>query len=469
MVDREEGMTKKRVLFRCVLGGLVVLGVAATLGVFGWVLPAFHIGSGYVAKVVGSVVFTVGRPLDSAITEDVAPLRFFNIDVDQDTQSVTASVYGLASQTARYQPGLGVRLDHGQPLSELGQKPDMSTPSDWSEKQWPFGSSVAVSSDEDAKTLSNVIEKAFEEHDPQNPVMTRGIVVVHRGTLVAERYGKGFDAETRMMGWSMTKSITNALLGILVHQGKLHVDDRADVPAWSSPDDPRFNLTINHLLHMTSGLAFEETYSNLFGDVTKMLFIQRDAGTYASSKPLVHPIDTRWSYSSGTTNILSSIIRRVVGERDYWEFPANELFRPVGMYSAIIEPDASGTFVGSSFGWATARDWARFGQLFLNDGVWNGERLLPEGWVHYSAAPTSAAKGRYGAHWWTNDPQGKYPDKQPLPDCPRDTFFAGGFHGQRIFVVPSRDAVVVRLGLTRKRGTFDFNAFLRDVLLALPQ
>ena len=461
---------KKNIVLRCGVGCLIVLGVALPVGFFGWVLPAFYIGSGYVAKVVGSVVFTAERPFESAIEEDVGPWTFFSIDIDKDTQSVTASVCGLAKQTAQYQPGLGVHLMHGEPLPELGQRPKMFKPTDWGEKFWPFGSAVASPSKGNAvKKLSKVIKKAFKEHDLQNPVLTRGVVVIHGGKLIAEHYGTGFDSETRMAGWSMTKSITNALIGILVHEGKLRVTDRACVPEWSSPDDPRFRLTINHLLHMTTGLTFEETYSNIFGDATKMLFVERNAGAYAVSKRLIRPIGKRWSYSSGTTNILSSIIRRAVGESDYWEFPSNELFKPIGMYSAIIEPDASGTFVGSSFGWATARDWARFGQLFLNDGVWNGKRLLPSGWVKYSVAPTAAAKGRYAAHWWTNDPNEKYPDKQPLPDCPRDTFFASGFHGQRVFVVPSRDAVVVRLGLTRKRGAFDFNAFLRDVLQALPR
>ena len=121
------------------------------------------------------------------------------------------------------------------------------------------------------------------------------------------------------------------------------------------------------------------------------------------------------------------MIRNIVGEEKYWTFPQEFLFNPTGMHSAIIEVDANGTFVGSSFGWMTARDWARFGQLFLNKGVWNGSQLLPEGWIKYTTTPASKAKGRYGAHWWLNDPKSRFPNKQPLPDCPSDTYFASGF------------------------------------------
>jgi hypothetical protein len=179
----------------------------------------------------------------------------------------------------------------------------------------------------------------------------------------------------------MTKSVTNALVGILVGQGKLSVDEPAPVPEWSGPDDPRGAITLDQMLRMSSGLEFGEIYEDPRSDVCLMLFSVRDAAAYAADKPLETGPGGKWYYSSGTTNIISRIVRDSVGgtQADYFAFPRRALFDRIGMRSAIIEPDPSGTFVGSSYMYATARDWARFGLLYLQDGVWEGERILPEG------------------------------------------------------------------------------------------
>jgi CubicO group peptidase (beta-lactamase class C family) len=267
------------------------------------------------------------------------------------------------------------------------------------------------------------------------------------------------------LGWSMAKSITSALIGMLVRDGRLRVDAPAPVPEWSKPDDPRHAITLIDLLQQCSGLQFEENYLKS-SDATKMLFERADMGAYTAAHPLKQPPGTLWYYSSGNSNIVSRIIRQTVGEEKYHAFPYERLFYPTGMYSAILEPDASGTFVGSSYMYATARDWARFGLLYLGDGVFNGVRLLPEGWVRKSTTPAPAApRGQYGYQFWLNAGTKDDPSDRTYPHAPPDLFCADGFEGQNVFIIPSRQLVVVRLGLTK--GKFNADRFLGDVLDAL--
>lgn len=208
---------------------------------------------------------------------------------------------------------------------------------------------------------------------------------------------------------------------------------------------------------MSSGLGFEENYAAP-SDATQMLFRKKGAGAYALLSKAANEPDKVWSYSSGTSNILQEIIRRQFAtQKDYFAFPHQRLFHKIGMKSAVLEPDASGTFVGSSFMYATARDWAKFGQLYLQDGVWNGERLLPEGWVKYSATETSYSDGKYAAHFWLD-----HQDKT----FPQDAFMAVGFEGQYVTVVPSKNLVIVRLGCTPK-DNFNHSALVRGVVAAV--
>jgi CubicO group peptidase (beta-lactamase class C family) len=185
------------------------------------------------------------------------------------------------------------------------------------------------------------------------------------------------------------------------------------------------------------------------------------------SMPKVSPSDSVWSYSSGTSNILSNIIRAKFrgNQIDYFNFPRRALFDKIGMQSAVIEPDPSGTFVGSSFSYATARDWARFGLFYLNDGVWEGERILPEGWVKYTSTPTpKAPQGQYGAHFWLNAGEDEKGKNRRWPDLPKDFYYASGFEGQSVVIIPSYNMVIVRLGNTQKREAWDVGVLIKDVL-----
>ena len=316
--------------------------------------------------------------------------------------------------------------------------------------------------------LEAVLDKWFQDPDPGNPRRTRAILVVKDGQIIAERYGKGFDKDTRFQGWSMTKSVTEALLGILVKQGKLDIHVPTPVPEWQGADDPRKAITIDQLIHMSSGLEFNEDYGNLAYGVTQMLYNQSDMAFYAASKPLYAPPDTVWYYSSGTANILSRIIRDTFSGdiTAYWAFPQEALFHRINVNSAILEPDASGTFVGSSYMYTTARDWARFGMLYLQDGIWNGARILPEGWVDYTRTPTPLSSGEYGGMWWLNVGEPGKPETKDWPDLPDDIYYAEGHDGQDVGIFPSQNMIVVRLSVSRN-GSWDMAEFLADVMAAV--
>ncbi len=262
------------------------------------------------------------------------------------------------------------------------------------------------------------------------------------------------------------KSITSAIAGVLVEQNRLNIDAPAPVPEWKENDDPRHQITTRHLLQQTTGLKFEEVYSKS-SHATRMLCEHGDMGAYAASLRLQHAIGSRFHYSSGNSNILSRIIRHIVGDNDYHAFPYEQLFYRIGMYSIVLEPDASGTFVGSSFCFATARDWARFGLLYLNNGMFNGQQILSPDWVKQSVTPSSVAEqGEYGFQWWLNKGKAGRREKRLFPTLPEDLFFADGFEGQNVFVIPSKKLVVVRLGFTRKKEYGEVR-FLEDVIAAV--
>ena len=292
---------------------------------------------------------------------------------------------------------------------------------------------------------------------------TYAVAVVQGGELIAERYGGTLEhwdrpaepvvPHTRLLSWSMAKSILHAAVGILVAEGRLDVDAPAAVPEWADPDDPRSAITLEHLLTMRDGLDFTESYEEgQVSHVIEMLFGegQHDMAHYAAARPAAHPPDEVFNYSSGTSSIVSGIVAREVGPGDaYRQFLQQRLFAPLGMTSADPRFDDAGTFLGSSFVYATAHDFLRFGLLYLRDGVWEGTRLLPEGWVDHARRIRSydAAEDRwYGAHWWSvGDDLG--------------TFWASGYEGQSIMICPPLDLVVVRLG--RSTGD-DHTATLRD-------
>jgi CubicO group peptidase (beta-lactamase class C family) len=419
-----------------------------------WAWPRLRrvaaVGCSYKAKVLASAIFVSRLEPDLERAPEIADeayrlMRLFRARVDREKKTVTVSLLGFQPRTARYRPGLGATLTE----SEL---PDETFEAAAPAAELPFG---------EALELRPLLDAAFTDHGPRLR-RTRAVVILRDGVIVGERYAPGVTAETPLNGWSMTKSVMGALIGTLVGAGKLSLEGRKLLAEWNGPGDPRGEIAIEDLLRMRSGLRFSEVYSDPGSDVTRMLFDGHDVAGFAASRPLEAPPGAVWKYSSGTTNILSLIARRSVGEKNYAAWPRRALFGPLGMTSAVFEPDAAGTFVGSSFLFATARDWARFGMLYVNGGA----ALLPKDWVRFGTTPTpQSPDGRYGAHWWLKLPKEL---GGQTPAIPADAFHALGHEGQCLTVIPSRGLVVVRLGLSIDIKAWDHAAFLSEVLSALP-
>lgn len=420
--------------------------------------------TGYASHILCSAHFVGGRDAAHVTEHDLEDFWYVSTKIDESAQTVTAEVAGMADATAVYREGLGCTHAYGVEPDQLRAQALPTTRPLGDDEPWPAGNGADDRPDPpglDRARLDAAVASAFEEEHPDHPLRTYAVIVVHDGRIVAERYAEGIDVDTALLGWSMTKSVTSALVGILVGQGKLDVAAPAPVPEWS--EDERAAITLDQLLRMSSGLDFPEVYLP-FTPALEMLFETPDASAVPVAAALETEPGTKWAYSSGTTNVITRILRDQFDSlEDYHRFPREALFEPLGMRSAVIEPDASGTFIGSSFMHATARDWARFGLLYLNDGVWNGERILPDGWVDYSRTPTPThPQGSYGAHWWTNGGQNRQ------PSLPEDAYQAQGYQGQAVMVVPSRNALIVRLGMTHQLGAWKIDPLAAEVLAALP-
>ena len=401
-----------------------------------------RVGAAYRAKVLCTGLFGSGRELEgrlwSQVTEDSYwLLRPFRVMIDRDARTVTASLLGFLPRTAIYRDGLGATLLVDRPAVTLGPVPTRRVPvspsSEWRVSRGPAG-------------LQRIVDAAFEEPDPKRLRRTFAVVVVHDGQIVAERYAPGKHVDMPLPGWSVAKSVLNALTGVLVDEGRLQLDRRELLPQWRGPD-PRSEITLEDLLRMRSGLRFSEQYGNPWSNVLRMLYLSHDMAGYAASRPLGAQPGTHWQYSSGTTNILSCITRRAVGEADYHGWPTRALFDRIGMTSAVLEPDPAGTFVCSSYMTATARDWARFGQLYADGGRWRGERILSDNWMRFTTTPSlQSPDGRYGAHWWLKLNEDIGGGSAAARDIAPDALFAVGHEAQTVTVIPSKRLVIVRLG-----------------------
>jgi len=414
---------------------------------------ALHVASGLVSHTLGSGLFVSGLNPEQIYAEAIRPRQGMGLltwalryQVDPVQREVATTIFGRFPSRALYRDGLGCLLVNGVEPADPPPKPYSAPPA-----LFEIAGPAVVTPGEPG--LRAALDAGFAE--PQHPPYrwTKAVVVLLHGQVVAERYAPGYGIDTPVLGWSDTKSVINALIGILVRDGKLSLHQPAPVPAWPE-GDPRHAITINHLLRMTSGLALKETHSGL-DPLTQMLYREHDMASFAEAAPLEAEPGTLWSYTGGNTLILSRIIRDAVGghAEDVLRFARRELFEPLGMRNVTLEFDATGTPIGSTYMYAPAREWARFGLLYLNDGIASGRRILPEGWVEYTATPT--LDGGYGAGFWTNLVDGIMPGEDApwgLEGAPRDTFFARGFMGQIVAIVPSRDLVVARFGISNAPG-----------------
>ncbi len=420
--------------------------------------------SGFAAKGMCSGVFVGHRSPASVAARELSffPISLARTTVNPADSSVTATVFGLAKRKAVYRRGLGCALLADTPEETVKVQAFLLPSPSFSPDTvaWPLGSVLpdTLPPGVNVARLNSVLHAAIDPPDTTAVKKTLAVAVVYDNVLVGEAYAPGIDINTPLLGWSMTKSIISALTGLRVADHQLDIHVPAPVPEWQN--DAHKNITLNSLLHMTSGMQWDENYFDL-SDATKMLYVYGDMYRYAIGRPVAVPPDSVWYYSSGTTNIVSGIIRYTFSNyHDYVTYPYLRLFYRTGMLHTTLEADASGTFVGSSYSYATARDWARFGMLYLNRGIFNGDTILPPEWVDYTIREAPHSNGTYGAQWWLNK-------NKKLPDVPEDTYFCDGFQGQRVFVIPSKKLVVVRLGWSMKN--FDFNEFLKEVISTLPE
>lgn len=462
---------KKRTLWTLVL--LLLLLIVSFAYVITTIGP---VATGYTAKMVASGVFVMGQtPAEAWRDFPDNPLKgLLKYKIDDEQKTVTASLAGFAKRKAVFRDNYGVTLvPRSGELTPLPAIPKAPKSAEVQALPWPDGEFVDLNDipeEVNPALLQQAVENAFTETDPDNPKRTRALVIAYKGHIIAERYAPGYDRHTKFLGWSMSKSIINALIGILVRDGQLSIYEPAFVPEWQEPGDPRQAITVDQLLRMSSGLHFVEEYELKYG-VTKMLYDTRNMAAFAASEKLIAEPDSVWYYSSGTANILSRLILHHLDNslEKYHRFSREELFLPLNMRSVLFEPDASGVLVGSSFMFATARDWARFGQLYLQDGIWNGERILPNGWVNYTVTPTpKAPQGKYGAHFWLNAGCPRHSENREYPNLPDDLFYANGHDGQRVIIIHSYDLVIVRLGLSRNRAAWDLDELVAEVLKAIP-
>jgi CubicO group peptidase (beta-lactamase class C family) len=459
-------MPAKKLIGRILVLLLVFIIIAGVI--YAW--QAFPIISGYGAKNMASAVFVQNRDPASILKEDLGefPFTIGKYTVNREDSSVTGSVWGLAKRKAIYRPGLGCTLINDiteDALRKQVYQLATTSPVKMDSLPWPYGNRLidSIPAVINKQLLQQAIDHAMQAQRDGKAAYTRAVLVVYDGKLVAEQYANGFDEHTVMLGWSISKSLTGALIGVLVRQGKLDVEAPAPVPEWQHTKKQKIRL--KDLLQQTSGLDFEENYTKP-SEVTNMLFKRGDMAGYTAKLPLKYEPGTVFNYSSGNSNILSRIIRQTVGDKDYVAFPYKALYHKLHMYSTLLEPDASGTFIGSSYSYATARDLARFGLLYYNNGLWNGEQVLPSNWVQQSIQPSAADKLKhYGYQFWLNGYDKKDPSKRMYPDVPNDMFFADGYGGQDIYIIPSKKLVVVRLGL----HTIDENLLLKEIIQAIQQ
>ena len=439
---------------------LVVLLLIALVYLRIAIYPQLDLISGFSAKSVASAHFIDDRNLKSIQQgdNDIPKIDWATNEINNGRKFVTSSVHGLKKRKAIYREGLGATLINDDfdvnKSYEVPKRKKRNT-----RLPFPYGNLepkdtffVDINYDKLQKAVDNAFDKRGEKKK-----RTRSVIVVYKDKVIGEKYARGFSERSKILGWSMTKSLSATYFGILQKQGKIDIMKPAPIAEWKN--DERSKITINDLLHMNSGLEWDEDYGKI-SDVTQMLFQAVDMTKSQAEKKLKYQPNTHWNYSSGTTNLLSGILRNhFKTHQEYLDFWYNSLFDKIGMNSALVETDMSGNFVGSSYGWATTRDWAKFGLLYLHKGNWNGEQLFDESWAKYVSTPTNTSKGRYGAQFWLN--AGGY-----FPDVPKDMFYCSGFQGQMVAIFPSHDLVIVRMGLT-ENPEFDFNEFLKDILESL--
>lgn len=475
--------------------GLPLLALGIGLGA-GLALGIPQNAGGMAAKGICSAAFVAHRPIDHLLEDDVLPaspvLKLIHVDIDPAARSVTGRFAELFPRTARLLPGRGCVLDVVDPAVPTAGATAASPPSPPSppspaptDRPWPEGDAPASAAGLPANApeaatlqrLRQVADDAMQGAGDPRGANPRGLAIVQHGQLLVLRTAPGFTASTPLHGWSMSKTVAAMLAykrasetGLALDTPVIDAFGPSRAPAWARAwqQDARRAIRVSDLLYMRDGLASTEDYQP-WGSVPRMLWGEKDTATFAAGSPAEAVPGTRWRYLSATANLLSALTRsRFADDADYWAYPAHALFEPIGARTATLETDTAGNWVGSSYLWASVADWARLGQLLLQDGRWGSQQVWPPGFLKLASTPATAdGPGRgYGAQsWLLADPVGGDCRGQGLP---ADLVAMEGHWGQIVAVVPSRDAVIVRLGWTFDGSKFDECRFIGDVLRALP-
>lgn len=440
-----------------------IIAVILLLGIlfgFYYLYDRLPVINGYAAKNMCSCVFVAGREQKEIETKDLnfSFIKYASNTIDYQNKTVTSSFLGMRSQKAFYNEKTGCSLvNNGQPFNTESIDIQLPKKLTLSAAFVDFASKNDIPVNINKEKIQNAVDNHFIEVEGENPKNTRAIVVLYGNQLIAEKYAEGFDKNTKQLGWSMAKSIMSTLTGILVQKGKIDINQPTGIETWQN--DERKNITWKHLLQMNSGLEWEENYGAI-SDVTKMLYTEDDVYSFAVNHKLDGTIGKTWKYSSGTSNILSGLIRKQLdNDEAYLNFANKELFNWIGAESMVLEADPAGTIVGSSYAWATPRDWAKYGLLYLQNGKVADQQILPIWWAEFTASPAEGSENKYGAQFWKQN-------DEEFPSVPKDMYFADGFQGQRIFIIPSKNIVVVRFGLSNK-GDISYDKLLKEIIEAV--
>lgn len=418
--------------------------------------PKLDLISGFASKSVASAHFIDNRPLNliEKTDNDIPLVKKASNRIDDKNLWATSSVFGLKERKAIYRKGLGCTLiddtfDVNAPylVPHRAKTKPLLFPKGNVKKDTVFANI-------DYKKLQTALNNAFDAKG-KSTKKTRSVLVVYNDHIIAEKYAEGFNENSKILGWSMTKSLTATLYGILQYQNKINITNPVNLAEWQK--DERKNITYNDLLHMNSGLEWEEDYTKI-SDVTQMLFLAKNMGQVQAEKPSVGKPNQTWNYSSGTTNLLSLLLRKQFKtHQEYLDFWYSALLDKIGMNSALVEVDMAGNYVGSSYGWATTRDWAKFGLLYLHKGNWFGEQIFSPEWATYVATPTPTSGNRYGAHFWLNA-------GRKFPNVPKEMYYCSGYQGQMVAIFPNHNLVIVRMGTSED---FDFDTLLSEIIKSI--
>jgi len=393
----------------------------------------------FAAKNMCSCVFIGDRDQEDVLSKEMqfSLIKYAKVTVNEKDGSVTSSVFGMGTKTAYYNPLKGCTIINESENEDSYTKQSIPNLPKITDKKLELD---LDNPNIDYAKVERSIADFLIDSDTEKPFETRTVLVMYKGKIISEKYLDGFDKDSKQLGWSMTKSIFNALIGIAIKEERLQGLEQDHL--FSEWKDERKNITLKNILQMSSGLSWTEDYTTI-SEATVMLYDSDDMVEYASDVPMEAEIGKHWEYSSGSSNLLSGILRNTFDSyQDYYKYPYEKLFAKIGAPSFLIETDAKGSFVASSYAWATVRDWAKFGQLFLENGSCDSEQILPTDWVEFSKTEVKDSKGRYAGHFWL-------PDLERFPTAPRDMYFAAGFQGQRIFIIPSSDLVIVRFGTSK--------------------